>query len=96
MTVFFDAVVCGDGECFCWDQVKREDKVRIVGEDNYRTDLSLEEDFHKEIARERGVPYDETAVQRALEHLYPGDVMIALGCKPNKRYRFTVSVEEVD
>jgi len=94
-SVSFIGIESGDCECFCWREVRQEDKIAIVGSENYETDRKLEEEFRKDQARDLGRPFDSKDVEKAMEMLYPGDVMIALGVKPDKKYRFTVTAEEV-
>lgn len=92
----FTGKVGGDGECFCWNGVPKEDKIQIEGEPAYEADRLLEEEFRQEEAEMRGVPFDPQSVETAMQILYPGEIMIALGIDPEKRYRFTVSAEEIE
>jgi hypothetical protein len=85
----------GDGECFCWKEVQRGDKIAIIGQENYDTDRSLEEDFIKYSAQEYKQQYDHLQVEREMEMLYPGDVMLSLGVEKGKKYKFTISAEEI-
>jgi hypothetical protein len=79
-TVSFTGTASGDGECFCWDKVNKEDKIAILGAEIYKMD--------EELAQDCGTMAD-------LERLYPGDVMIALGCQKDKKYKFIVLAEEI-
>lgn len=65
-SVSFVGRVSGDCECFCWDDVPKEDHKRIVPD-----------------------------AWQGEGRLYPNDILWYLGCTDDKRYRFTVSTEEI-
>ena len=91
----FVGIKSGDGECFCWRGVQRGDKVVAIGQEAYDRDRAFEEDFRKEWAKDTHQKYDPAEVERAMEMLYPGELMDALGVVAGKRYRFTISAEEI-
>ena len=85
----------GDGECFCWREVQRGDKIAIIGQENYDRDRNLEEEFRKDCYSPAQTEFDVNAVERTMEMLYPGDVMQILGVERDKKYKFTVTAEEI-
>jgi hypothetical protein len=84
--VTFQGTLSGDGECFRWDQVPPEDMQTILGPQQYKENLRLEQEC-----------YEETGLDpiQALSMLYPSDIWEALGCEPEKKYRFTIQVEPI-
>ena len=94
-SISFVGVATADGECFCWTEVQRGDKVAIIGQESYDADRRLQEDFRKSYAYAHQEEYDAAVVEHAMETLYPGDVMLALGAERGKKYKFTISAEEI-
>jgi hypothetical protein len=41
------------------------------------------------------VEFDADAVERTMEMLYPNDVMQALAVERDKKYKFTITAEEI-
>ena len=93
--VTFIAKISGDGECFLWSGVSEEDKIGVVGAEDFETDRKLEEETCRETCQMRGVEFEPKLVQAYLEQLYPGDVMRALGVERDKKYKFTVTAEKM-
>lgn len=87
----FTGQLSGDGECFRWSDVPEADVRRIQGEKSFNMDVECDLDFASEMKR----PLTEKEAIENNLHLYPGDILHALGCERDKRYKFTVIVEEV-
>lgn len=87
-SVTFRARITGDGECFFWGQVPPEDMKTVLGDQKYEENLRLEREFHEEMGR------DPTQTP-PLDRLYPGEIWHQFGCKTNRKYRFTIQVEEI-
>lgn len=87
--ISFVAETGGDGECFCWDNLSKQDKVGVVGESEYENTVTFyrsDDEFDEEY---------EQMLQVELKRLYPDTVMNALEVKEGRKYRFTISVEEM-
>ena len=89
----------GDGECFCWKDISKEDMIAVLGEEEYKEELKYKIDTQKEINKDI-----RTLAQRpppeAISILYPNDVLRACGVdsieEPDQKYKITVSVEKVE
>lgn len=88
----------GDMECFCWKDVPIEDMIKIKGEEKFENEFGLEEELEKESCETRGVIYDPQKVDRFMRTLYPGEAIGEIGFTPkkDKKYRFTIIVEEIE
>jgi hypothetical protein len=84
----------GDGECFCWLGVSKQEKIKIIGKRDYESDRRLTEDFLKSQCAEKGDDFCETMVERRLEDLHPGEIFAAMGLDKSKKYKFTITVQE--
>ena len=93
--VAFIAETGGDGECFVWRGATEADRAAVVGVEQQAKDRLEEIEFQKEHAQDFNQKYDPGVVDTVMRVITPGDVCHALGVKRGKRYRFTISVEEV-
>jgi len=93
--VTFTAEAGGDGECFRWQGLSKKDKIGIVGEPYYDEDRLLTEEWVQDEAEMRDVAFDPEKVEQVLGNCYPFEIMEALGVNREKRYRFTISAEEI-
>ena len=85
-TVTFTAALGGDGESFQFVNVPEADMRRVITDAWYDDELK----GMREIADELGQP-----PPGSFDTLSPHEVLLAAGCQTNKRYRFTVTAEEV-
>ena len=90
-SISFVGIPGGDGECFIWSGLSKEDKINIIGQDNYDYDLKWETEFYKEYKPETF----EDSVSERMGRIYPSEVLESLGAEDGKKYRFVISVEEV-
>ena len=84
-SISFDGKQSGDGECFRWE-VHPEVRSAIIGKEAYDEELVE----NKEMAEELGHPNPDPP-----GYIYPGDVLRAVGCQNDKKYRFTITAEEI-
>ena len=75
----------GDGESFRWE-VTPHCRRLIIGENDYKAEMEL----LAEIAQESGTEVVQSG------HLYPEEILRAVGCRDDRKYRFTITAEEVN
>lgn len=88
----------GDMECFCW-KVTPEQKLHIVGEEQYNNDIYWEKEFLDDRGEQNLTPeeIDEKILNSfELTHVYPDDIVKALF--PNetdrkKKIKYTIIAE---
>jgi hypothetical protein len=93
--VSFSGKLSGDGECFQWSDISKEDKIKIVGEKQYEEDRELEEETLREYCQDTGSDFCPAIIERRLQTLSPDEVCNCLGLESGKKYKFTISAEEV-
>lgn len=76
----FVARPSGDMECFCWRDVSEKDVIQVIGESNFSV--------NKEWDKKLGTNDSST--------LYPGDVIGKANGEKDKKFRFTIIVEELE
>ena len=88
----------GDGECFCWKDISKEDMIGVLGKAEYEEELKhkigIQKDMNEIITTPEPLP-------EAISILYPNDVLKACGVDrledpPDQKYKITVSVEKVE
>ena len=93
--ISFVAQTGGDEECFHWTDLSQEDKIKVIGEANYLHDREMETQYLKAKDKQLSDLDREQSIDRAMTNLYPDELVNALGCQDGKKYRFTVSIEEI-
>jgi hypothetical protein len=76
----------GDGECFCWE-VDTDTRCLIIGKEAFEEELGFSLEMAKDGLRE---------IHPAHNYLYPNEVLRSIGCTYDKKYRFTITAEEID
>ena len=89
-TITFRAALGGDGESFQFVDVPEEDMRAILGNEQYEANLKVEQDIAAACQED-----DPDFVPTETNDLYPDELLAALGCEDGKRYRFTVTAEEL-
>jgi hypothetical protein len=104
--ITFTGRASGDMECFCWDDVPKEDVIKIKGQDVYDNEMELEMECELDMADCRGIEPNKEEIKeianKTVSRIYPSCVIAAcLGIKESynvpedKVYKFTIKVEEV-
>lgn len=94
----FEAQLGGDGECFCFSNIPKEDILKILGEEEYNDRVKEVMSYREEIEARTGI-HDNSEV--VLSRLYPTEVLIyALGCDMvndrSRKYKIKIALEKVD
>lgn len=93
-SVTFVARSGGDGDCFIWKDISKEDMIAVLGVKGYEEELKHKIDMQKEINKDIRTP---EPLPEAVSILYPGDVLSACGVDylAGEKYGITVSVKKL-
>jgi len=93
-SVTFKARSGGDGECFRWEDISKEDMIAVLDEEEYEKELKDKVDLQKEINEDIITP---EPLPEAISTLHPGDVLSACGVDylADEKYEITVSVKKL-
>ena len=91
----FEGKLSGDGECMFLADIKEEDVILLMGQEEFDKEVQIELEVLE------GAPFlGEATLEQAKRNVcrqagYPGSILHHLGVEDDKRYRFVISVEEV-
>lgn len=97
-SISFEGVL-GGGDLGDWTNVRKEDIIALIGQEEYDRQMAMEIDvqkdmanFHESMGREHNI---KESAEFCMHQLAMCVVADALGIQKGKRYKFTIAVEEI-